>query len=73
MLTLKTSVAATVLAGTALAFAGVGYVASQVTMTATAAVSCPAAQSATISPSPQQSKAFPPLGNIPPTTGGQKF
>jgi hypothetical protein len=42
MLTLKASVAALVLAGTALASAGAGYVVSRITMTAQVAVTCPA-------------------------------
>ena len=42
MLTLKASVAVAILAGTALASAGAGYVVSRSTMTAQVAVSCPA-------------------------------
>ena len=42
MLTLKASVAAAVLAGTALVSAGAGYAISRATLTAQVAVSCPA-------------------------------
>jgi len=72
MLTLKTSVAAAILAGTAAVSAGAGYVVSRATMTAQVVVSCPqpAPAAAPVAPQP---KPFPPLGNLPPTTGGQKF
>lgn len=69
VLTLKASVAALVLAGTAAASAGAGYAVSRATMTAQVAVTCPAPVGVSV---PQQ-KPFPPQGVLPPTTGGQKF
>jgi hypothetical protein len=71
VLTLKASVAAAVLAGTALVSAGAGYAISRTTMTAQVAVSCPA-PAVTAAPAPP-TRSFPPLGNLPATTGGQKF
>ena len=41
VLTLKASVAAAILAGTALASAGAGYIVSRATVTAQGAVTCP--------------------------------
>lgn len=69
LLTLKASVAAAVLAGTALASAGAGYVVSRVTMTAQVAVSCPPPTAAV---QPQLPWALP-SGPVPKTTGGEKF
>jgi hypothetical protein len=52
MLTLKASIAASVLAGTALASAGAGYVVSRTTMTAQVAVSCPTPAANASAPEP---------------------
>jgi hypothetical protein len=50
MLTLKTSAAAVVLAGTAAASAGAGYFVSRSTMTSEMAVSCPTPAAASSAP-----------------------
>lgn len=67
MLSLKASVAVAILAGTALASAGAGYVVSRATMTTQVAVSCP-------SPvvQPERPWSLPP-GPTPDIHGGQKF
>ena len=72
MLTLKASVAAAVLAGTALLSAGAGYAISRATLTEQVAVTCPQTPSAAV-PAVPRPNAFPPLGNLPSTTGGQNF
>lgn len=69
MLTLKASVAVAALIGTAIVSAGAGYFVSRVTMTTQVAVSCPQPASSNA----PQSKSFPPLGTLPPTTGGKQF
>jgi hypothetical protein len=71
MLTLKTSVAAAILVGTAALSAGAAYLVTKSTMQASVAVSCPAPLAST-APS-AQSRAFPPLGNLPSTTGGKQW
>jgi hypothetical protein len=50
MLTLKASVAAVVLAGTAAVSAGAGYAVSRATMTAQVAVTCPASAATASAP-----------------------
>ena len=70
MLTLKASVAVAILAGTALASAGAGYVVSRTTMTAQVAVSCPAPIAPTAQP--ERPWSLPP-GPTPDIHGGQKF
>ena len=70
MLNINATVAAVAFAGTVLASAGVGYVVSQATITTRVAVACPASVAATPS---TLVKTFPPIGNLPSTTGGQKF
>lgn len=69
MLTLKTSVAAAILVGTAAISAGASYMVTKATMNAKVTVNCPTPP---ITP-PVQSHAFPPLGNLPSTTGGKKW
>jgi hypothetical protein len=70
MLTLKASVAVAILAGTALASAGAGYVVSRTTMTAQVAVSCPAPVAPAVQPERPWSL---PSGPTPDIHGGQKF
>lgn len=70
MLTLKASVAAVVLAGTALASAGAGYVISRATLTAQVAVSCPAP--AVAAPSPVLPHSLP-SGPTPSLDAGKKW
>lgn len=72
MLTLKTSVAAAILVGTATLSAGATYLATKATIQANVALSCPAAPAPTVAP-PAQSRPFPPLGNVRPTTGGKQW
>lgn len=69
---MKASVAASILAITAAVSAGAGFVGSRAMMTAQVEVNCPQPSVATAPVAPQ-SKPFPPLGNLPATTGGQKF
>ncbi|MBE7159507.1 MAG: hypothetical protein INR62_13930 [Rhodospirillales bacterium] len=66
MLTLKTSVATTAIVATALVSASIGYVVSRMSVTAQVAVSCP-------EPQRLEEKPFPPIGVVPPTTGGRQF
>ena len=72
MLTLKASAAAAVLTGTAVVSAAAGYAISRATLTAQVTITCPQTTTADAHAAPQ-SRAFPPLGNLLPTTGGQKF
>lgn len=72
MLTLKTPVAAAILVGTAAASAGAAYLVTKATMQANIALSCPGASSPTAS-APVQTRHFPPLGNVPSTTGGKQW
>jgi hypothetical protein len=72
MLTLKMSVAAAVLVATAAASAGTAYLVTKATMRTNIALSCPTTPRASTSISPQ-ARPFPPLGNLPSTTGGQKW
>jgi hypothetical protein len=67
MLTLKASVAAAILAGTAVATAGITYVATKTSVTAS--FSCPAPA---VSASPATRPDLP-LGQLPPVQQGQKF
>jgi hypothetical protein len=68
MLTLKTSVAAAILVGTATVSAGASYFVTKATMHTNVTVNCPAPAAPST-----QSQAFPPLGNLPSTTGGKKW
>ena len=72
MLTLKIPVAAAIFAGALAASAGATYLVTKVTMQADLKVSCPAAstQSAV---APVRARSFPPLGNLPSTTGGKQW
>ena len=72
MLTLKTSVGAAILAGTAAASAGAAYLVTKATVQASVTMSCPASSAPSASP-PVQSRSFPPLGNVPPTSGGKQW
>ena len=72
MLTLKVSVVAAVLASIAVMSAGAGYAISRANLTAQVTTTCPQPTTADAHAAPQ-SRAFPPLGDLPPTTGGQKF
>jgi len=72
MVTLKTSAAAAILVGTAALSAGAAYLATKLTMQANVTVSCPAPPASPVAP-PAQSRAFPPLGNVPATTGGKQW
>jgi hypothetical protein len=70
MLSLKASVAVAVLAGTAVAAAGAGYVVSRATMTAQVAVCCPAPVAPAASPQLPWSL---PSGPTPALNAGKKF
>lgn len=68
MLTLKTSVAATILVGTAAIAAGASYLVTRTTMQANVAVSCPAPAAPTV-----ENRGVP-LGGAPlPTNQGKKW
>jgi hypothetical protein len=68
MLTLKTSVAAAILAGTAALSAGAGYVVTKATIQTNVAVSCPTPGA------PSAENHSVPLGGPPlPTNQGQKW
>ena len=71
MLTLKTSVAAAILLGTAAASAGAGYLV-KATMQANVVLHCPKLPAASASGSAQP-RPFPPLGTVPSTTGGKQW
>jgi hypothetical protein len=71
MLTLRTSVAAAVLVGTAVASAGAGYLV-KATLEANVVLHCPNVPAASDSGSAQP-RTFPPLGNVPSTTGGKQW
>jgi hypothetical protein len=68
MLILKTSIAAAILAGTVTISAGASYLVTKATMKANVTANCPAT-----APTPAQPRAFPPLGNVPSTTGGKQW
>jgi hypothetical protein len=70
MLTLKASVAAAVLAGTALISAGAGYAISRATFTAQVAVSCPAP---TVAVAPPELLHALPDGPTPALNAGKKW
>ena len=72
MLTLKTSLAAAILVGTATLSAGAAYLVTRAKMQANVTVSCPAPPASAAAP-PAQPRAFPPLGNLPSTTGGKQW
>jgi hypothetical protein len=72
MLTLKTSVAAAILLSTAAASAGAGYLVTKATMQANVALRCPNVPAASTSGSAQP-QPFPPLGNVPSTSGGKQW
>jgi hypothetical protein len=72
MLTLKASVATAILVGTAAASAGAGYLVTNVTMRANVTLACPGASSPSVS-TPTPAHSFPPLGNVPSTTGGKQW
>ena len=72
MLTLKTSVAAAIFVGTATVSAGASYLVTKATMHANVTVNCPAPSEPRAAPA-TQAHAFPPLGNLPSTTGGKKW
>jgi hypothetical protein len=67
MLTLKASVAAAVIAGTALVSAGAGYAVSRATMTAQVSVTCPTPVAA-----PALPHSLPP-GPVPELNAGKKW
>ncbi len=70
MLTVKASVAAAVLAGTALVSAGAGYAISRATFTAQVAVSCPAP---TVAVAPPELLHALPDGPTPALNAGKKW
>jgi len=72
MVTLKTSVATAILVGIAALSADAAYLATKATMQANVTVSCPAPPARPVAP-PAQSRAFPPLGNVPSSTGGKQW
>jgi hypothetical protein len=71
MLTLKTSVAAAILLGTAAASAGAGYLV-KATMQANVVLRCPNLPASPASGSAQP-QPFPSLGNVPSATGGKQW
>ncbi len=70
MLTFKASVAVAILAGTALASAGAGYVVSRATMTTQVAVSCPAPVAPAVQP--ERPWSLPP-GPTPDINAGKRY
>jgi hypothetical protein len=72
MLSIKASVAAAIIAGTAAASAGTAYLVTRASLRADITASCltTPTQSTRL---PAQTRSFPPLGNVPSTTGGKQW
>ena len=64
---MKAALLGLVLLGTVVATAGATYVVTKANLSVS--VSCPPAAAAVV----PQSRPFPPLGDVPPTTGGKKW